>query len=32
MVTILKSANLNLAILDSAILVFSLKLIHTCQD
>ena len=29
---ILNSATLNLAILDSAILVFSFKLTHTCQD
>ena len=31
MATILNSAMLNLAILDSAILVFPLKLTHTCQ-
>ena len=30
--TILNSANLNSTILNSAILVFPLKLIHTCQD
>ena len=29
---IMKSAILNLDILDSAILVFSFKLTHTCQD
>ena len=29
---ILNSANLNSTILDSTILVFPLKLIHTCQD
>ena len=32
MAAIMKSAILNLAILDSAILVFPLKLTHTCQD
>ena len=32
MAAILNSANLNLAILDSTILVFPLKLTHTCQD
>ena len=32
MAAILNSANLNLAILDSAILVFSFKLTHTCLD
>ena len=32
MAAILKSAILNLAILDSATLVFPLKLTHTCQD
>ena len=32
MATILNSAILNLAILDSATLVFPLKLTHTCQD
>ena len=32
MADILNSAILNLAILDSAILVFPLKLTHTCQD
>ena len=32
MATILNSAILNLAILDSAILVFPFKLTHTCQD
>ena len=32
MAAILNSANLNSTILDSAILVFPLKLIHTCQD
>ena len=32
MVAILNSAILNLAIFDSAILVFPLKLTHTCQD
>ena len=32
MAAILYFAILNLAILDSAILVFSLKLTHTCQD
>ena len=32
MVAILNSAMLNLAILDSAIIVFPLKLTHTCQD
>ena len=29
---ILNSATLNLAIMDSAILVFPFKLTHTCQD
>ena len=32
MAAILNSTILNLAILDSAILVFPLKLTHTCQD
>ena len=32
MAAILNSANLNLEILDSGILVFPLKLTHTCQD
>ena len=32
MAAILNSANMNLAILDSTILVFPLKLTHTCQD
>ena len=32
MAAILNSANLNSTILDSAILVFPLKLTHTCQD
>ena len=32
MAAILNSAIMNLAILDSAILVFPLKLTHTCQD
>ena len=32
MAAILDSAILNLAILDSAILVFPLKVTHTCQD
>ena len=32
MATTLNSAFLNLAILDSSILVFPLKLTHTCQD
>ena len=32
MAPILNSAILNLAILDSAIIVFPLKLAHTCQD
>ena len=32
MTAILNSTILNLAILDSAILVFPLKLTHTCQD
>ena len=32
MAAILNSANLNSAILDSTILVFPLKLTHTCQD
>ena len=32
MAAILNSAILNLAILDSATLVFPLKLTHTCQD
>ena len=32
MVAILNSAIFNLAILDSAILVFPLKLTNTCQD
>ena len=32
MAAILNFSILNLAILDSAILVFPFKLIHTCQD
>ena len=32
MAAILNSTNLNMAILDSAILVYPLKLTHTCQD
>ena len=32
MVAILNSAMMNLAILNSAILVFPFKLTHTCQD
>ena len=32
MAAILNSANLNSTILDSVILVFPLKLTHTCQD
>ena len=32
MAAILNSANLNSTILDSAILIFPLKLTHTCQD
>ena len=32
MAAIMNTANLNMAIFDSTILVFPLKLTHTCQD